>query len=458
MFCWGFTVDDAWIVSRVAHHGVRTGIYSFNPGGPVTDAVTPLGFAHVLGFVGGLLGLESPLELWSLARWIGLLCFFFSMGVAGYQLGKEGWRGVMWAGALSLLVVPSAVWAGAGLSTPIVGLLVILGATSFERGAMVVGGGLFGWACAWRPELAPFAVAWGGCRILSSEVAPTRKKVMGSFTAFSAFLVLSALVRWAAFGRLVPLAVIAKAPEAWTALFYAGVTMVWSGIGWLILARDHAFRRPGLWAVPWCVHLVAVFFAGGDWMPALRLTAPLFPLLVWNAGRQLRPSIRFWAAWVPALGFPLALLWTQGADLRAVDVRRRALVAEGREVFRDARVIASTDIGWVGVASAARIVDLAGVTDPRIAPLEGGHTSKYVSPGLFSARNVDTWVIRALDRSYVPGRPLELVVPAYWVDARLLRRSADLGFVGVATIPLAGTPGQYVIAQRREDVERVASR
>ncbi|MCE7892714.1 MAG: hypothetical protein DYH12_23920, partial [Sorangiineae bacterium PRO1] len=45
---WGFTVDDAWITARVAHH-LATGIGNrFNPGGAVVDAVTPLGFAHLL--------------------------------------------------------------------------------------------------------------------------------------------------------------------------------------------------------------------------------------------------------------------------------------------------------------------------------------------------------------------------------------------------------------------------
>src|SRR5690606_7293406 len=134
--------------------------------------------------------------------------------------------------------------------------------------------------------------------------------------------------------------------------------------------------------------------------------------------------------------------------LRSVEARRLSLVSQAEGLLRDASVIATVDVGWVGIASDRMIIDLAGVTAQRVARLPGGHTSKQISPGFFSEENVDTWVIRALDRSYRPGEPLEFVVPAYLVDARLLRHNVDLGFTGVAVIPLEGTSGQYVIARR----------
>jgi hypothetical protein len=152
------------------------------------------------------------------------------------------------------------------------------------------------------------------------------------------------------------------------------------------------------------------------------------------------------------------LLWSQGHDFRQVSARRLALVEEGRAALRGARVVAATDVGWVGLATKARVVDLAGVTDPRIARLRGGHTSKDIAPGLFSDRDVDTWVIRALDRSYQPGQPLETIIAAYFVDARLLRRNIDLGFEGVSTIPLQGTNGQYVVAKRRDAIPQAVAR
>ena len=68
-FCWGFTVDDAWIVSRVAAHGASGGAFAFNSSGPLTDAVTPLGYAQFLAGLGALGGYKNALDLW----WAGTL-------------------------------------------------------------------------------------------------------------------------------------------------------------------------------------------------------------------------------------------------------------------------------------------------------------------------------------------------------------------------------------------------
>ncbi len=50
-------------------------------------------------------------------------------------------------------------------------------------------------------------------------------------------------------------------------------------------------------------------------------------------------------------------------------------------------------MGWVGAATDATIVDLAGLTDPEIAALRGGHTSKAIPEGLLDARGVDAVVL-----------------------------------------------------------------
>ena len=57
------------------------------------------------------------------------------------------------------------------------------------------------------------------------------------------------------------------------------------------------------------------------------------------------------------------------------------------------QVLAALDIGWLGAATDATIVDLAGLTDPAIAVLPGGHTSKPIPVGLLDARKVDTLVL-----------------------------------------------------------------
>lgn len=83
-FHWGFTVDDAWIVSRVAANGASTGSFSFNLGQAATDAVTPLGWGHVIGLLGALLGLSDKFQFWELARGIGLSAYVLSFTLAGY--------------------------------------------------------------------------------------------------------------------------------------------------------------------------------------------------------------------------------------------------------------------------------------------------------------------------------------------------------------------------------------
>ncbi len=196
--------------------------------------------------------------------------------------------------------------------------------------------------------------------------------------------------------------------------------------------------------VPWIVHLVALVFAGGDWMPGLRLSAPLFPWLAWQIAPRLTKAWHL-AALLGCAIFPLMLLAQQGADLRAVSERRLALIEAARPALVGAEVIAGVDIGWLGVATDAQIVDLAGVTDPKVAALPGGHTSKAVYSGLFSGRNVDAWVVRTSDASYQAGDPVESIQASYWVDGRLLNRSENLGMKLCAFIPLQGTAGGYVI-------------
>jgi hypothetical protein len=67
-----------------------------------------------------------------------------------------------------------------------------------------------------------------------------------------------------------------------------------------------------------------------------------------------------------------------------------------RPWIASARVVAGLDVGWLGVAAPnAAIVDLAGVTDPSIARLPGGHTTKRLPEGLLDDRSVDAVVLLA---------------------------------------------------------------
>ncbi|MBW2525334.1 MAG: hypothetical protein JRI23_14205, partial [Deltaproteobacteria bacterium] len=64
----GFTVDDALIGARYAANLAAGAGYRFNPGGPVTDGVTPLGWAVVLApFASG-----GPLQALAAAKLLGV--------------------------------------------------------------------------------------------------------------------------------------------------------------------------------------------------------------------------------------------------------------------------------------------------------------------------------------------------------------------------------------------------
>ena len=318
---------------------------------------------------------------------------------------------------------------------------MIVGAQRIDsRPRFVLGYLSLGAVPAWRPELLPACVAIAAISLRSGGVSSPREWARSIAVLLGPVLTV-ALARWLLFGAALPLSSVAKAPDPRSGMFYAGNDDYLGRCALAPCRPESVVARPPTLAFVWCAHLLAVLYAGGDWMPALRLTAPLLPWIVWTVGRSAQVRWPLLLSVVPALVAPWTLLWEQGHDFRAVAERRLALVEAGGPALEGAQVVAATDVGWVGLATDARVIDLAGVTDPTIAPLPGGHTSKAIYPGLFSDRNVDAWVIRAADRGYSLGDPLWTVVPVYAVDARLLGRSGDLGLVATAIIPLEGTQG-----------------
>jgi hypothetical protein len=58
---WGFSVDDAWIVTRVIEVARTTHTFSLHPGEPPVDVVTPLGFAQFIALLSFALQADPPL-------------------------------------------------------------------------------------------------------------------------------------------------------------------------------------------------------------------------------------------------------------------------------------------------------------------------------------------------------------------------------------------------------------
>src|SRR5690606_31154808 len=151
---------------------------------------------------------------------------------------------------------------------------------------------------------------------------------------------------------------------------------------------------------------------------------------------------------VPVLFVSGALWWYQAADARAVSAARAQLIETARPLLGSSSVIAGVDIGWLGAAAPeATIVDLAGVTDPTIAPLPGGHTTKRVPSSLLVHRDVATLVLLLADHEKLQT-PWYDSAFHYGVDALLGSTAHDLGFEPVGQVPLPRTPRSYVVLRR----------
>jgi hypothetical protein len=260
------------------------------------------------------------------------------------------------------------------------------------------------------------------------------------------------MIRASWFGSAAPLAVLAKPSDLAHGLAYAGTGFLLAGAPLLLLSprglRDGDRRAPWL-AVAVASHFIAVTAAGGDWMALLRLLVPVLPAAL-LAGALLAESTAgpwLWVRAVAALIGSLTLLGTRGVAARSVLEHRRALIERAEPALRAARSIAALDIGWIGAATDAAILDLAGITDPMIARLPGGHTSKRISGGLIENRNVDTLVLLL-----APGEdvrtPWQSSVFARAVENRVAELPPVEAFQPTAKLPLGGTQQLYLILGR----------
>src|SRR5690606_31194944 len=124
-----FTVDDALISTRVAHQLAQGHGYRFNPGGPLSDAVTPFGWAFLLAPFAA----PSPIAGLAAARYLGL---GFAL-VSAYQIAKlsygRRWQRRLIVLAPAALCLPLGAWCVSGMETPLILLLATLSLTQDRR-------------------------------------------------------------------------------------------------------------------------------------------------------------------------------------------------------------------------------------------------------------------------------------------------------------------------------------
>jgi hypothetical protein len=437
---WGFSVDDALISARVATHIWHGQGYRFNVPGPVVDCVTPLGWAFLLApaAAGGA---------WQGVTWASVAGGVLWVGAAA-ALGRS-WSArcsgfCRWSMAIALgSCLPLAAWAVSGMESALVMSLGVAALSNGRRGAACAGV-----AAALRPELLPWAVTLALGSSLARRDALAGKATALALAAMPAIIV--ALLRKLSFGSATPLAVFAKPSDFEHGLRYALGSLLLSGPPYLLLA-GRAWKR--LQRVDWAlaaalgVHWFVLLGIGGDWMPFWRLAMPVFPgVFVLGAAvaeRSSRLANALRLSVVLACGALLQV--AKGQETRAVRAERARLMARAAPLLQGAERVASVDVGWVGAAGGYQVVDLAGVTDPEVAYLPGGHTSKRLPPDFLERRDVDALVLLlAPDAPPALGPSPRFARP---VETRLLGLRGAEQFAPVGRVPL--NPHQDYLVLRR---------
>jgi hypothetical protein len=448
---WGFTVDDALISVRYARHLAMGLGWRFNVHGPTTDGVTPLPWPLLLA----PLSWGDPMTVLARAKILGLIASMSAGAMVGARMAREKdapvWLRAAGLGVLSLSV-PFEAYAVSGMETGVAGALATGAAVVLEK--PLAAAALAGAAVSFRPEMAPWAFVIAAGSAASSRPRTARAAAMG-LLALAPFAACCA-VRGLVWGHVAPLAVLAKPSDLPHGLSYSAAASVVAVAPAFVVAPASLRRSPGalVLVAAALAHLGAVAMAGGDWMPFARLVAPVVPSLCLAgvlAGGRARPAIDAMRA-VAALGLGILLLARLGSIVgaaRNVTADRSALVAEARPVLGALGRVAALDIGWVGAATEGDVVDLAGLTDPQIAALPGGHTSKRVGAMLLLSRDPDALLLYA--QSGLPEGGLQAWDQAEYARAVEARLAYDpviaRHFAPAAWLPLGKGPAGYVVLE-----------
>jgi hypothetical protein len=444
---WGFTIDDAFISIRYARH-VASGVgYRFNADGPATDGVTPL----VWPFVLAPFARASALAVLFRAKCINLAAWLVSAFFLGKRIGSANAKLVWKVAAVVLVAISLPVFAGAvsGMETGIATALVTFAALEADRERLYSACIIGGISALFRPELAAWAFA-----LAAALAMPTRdaKKIAAACGAALAPFFVVVVIRLAVFGRAGPLALLAKPSDLEHGASYALAAAIASLTPLLAFAPRGIFRASNAaraLAAAAVVHLLAIASVGGDWMPYARLAAPVAPSLALVFVRSVSTSNQIAAMLraIVAFGFGARLLVVAAPAGRHVEDDRDRLIDASRQYLQNARVIASGDIGWPTAASEGHVVDLAGLTDPNIAVLGGGHTSKRIDPAMIIDAHPDIVLLFAtsgIDADSLAGwhsAEYQKLIDVRLANSGLFSRHFD----AIAFLPLSHRGDGYVV-------------
>jgi len=431
---WPFTVDDAYIVARYASRIAAGDGYTMDDG-PPTDGVTgPLWLVPMI--LARLLGSADPIA-W--AKIAGVICAALAaIAVVERARSRAGGRRAATAVAALVACGPTiGIWSVAGLETGAATLamtVAALAATARPLPRGVVCGVALG-ALAWlRPE-----AAVAGIVLVATLAMRDRARAFVAASVAGAVALGVVLFRVGLFGDPVPMSFQAKPGAPDDGFFYVLRAVVVStsviGVGLAAVAVRRGRDGDRAIGAALVAHLAAVTFAGGDWMPGYRLVAPVLPMYALLAGEGAAALAR--ARRLPGgrrgRAFALVALVAVTCALPAVDLlaelpavrdagRTREAVARplARWLAVYARRVALVDVGYLAYESGLPVVDLGGLTDPRIARAPGGHLSKQIDAGLFALLAPDTIVLHAASEPVVTRDGSLWTLPsAYPVERRV---------------------------------------
>ncbi len=437
----GFTVDDALISARYAFHIAQGHGHGFQVGGPETDGVTPLWWPYLLAPFAEesvLAGLEAGRVIGTIA-WLGAAAMLavHLRSIVEEVPTRRAWIGLFGA-AVAFATPAVGAWATSGMETGMAtGLTTIAAVLGANPRYRVAAAGALGLAASLRPELVPFSLtlalgcAWSDAPGDEATSVPARARALIAYgtLALLPFLAVT-IVRTVWFGSAAPLALRAKPSDLWHGIIYVLASIVMTGPPLAVVAPRTWKRLPAWprWLLAgFVVHAAAIVVAGGDWMFLSRLFVPLLPALAIVFVHTARHA-PVWSTVVrgaACVAVQVYVLVAAGAaSARVFDDRTRLIRALEERVGAE-DVVATVDIGWVGAAHGGRVVDLAGVTDPEVAALAGGHTSKRLPEGFFDTRGVTHLVLlRPAAAGEAPWvRSWERCQFARTVETRLCRRT-----------------------------------
>ncbi len=301
LLVWDHVTDDAYISFRYVERWVEGQGLTFNPGERVEGFSNPLW----VGLLAAARRLLPSLAIADMARGLGFAAAIVSLvsmafAVKRSNAGRES-LAVTYAAVILAFTPGFHVYATAGLETPLLGMLVMLGVHSSltdSFGARFRAAAYLGLGAVCRPEAALYCLLWwlltSGWRRLRTGTGRelTIMAALGTpFLTYEAFRVMY-------FGQLLPNTFLAKPPGIFGGMFGVGYLLQWTiALGGPLLLVVWRLRRAPLEpearrlltasAGPFLAAVGFVIYSSGDWMPFGRFLVPVAPLMAACVGTLL---------------------------------------------------------------------------------------------------------------------------------------------------------------------------